>query len=608
MKKSHKKYKAPKKSFISRTSAATNQPNYLSPKPSIEEITTKINSSCKQDILQKNTSASLIQKFLYIFRPDKINFKCFFGHKWGNGCICSLCGAIRPSEKGHDWSKNCESCTRCGKIRPNAHAWKKCTCEKCGKTRDEAHDWAGCKCKKCGKTRDEAHEWVGCKCEKCGKTRYYAHQWIGCKCGKCGETRDEAHDWTKDCEKCTSCGATRCNIHAWKGCTCQICGSSVPAGVKRLQEKVIANLSEFPCHTLENIWQGLLDKLLDKLDNLNYDVIIAGTREEAVQFLMFAISKSLEAYDEGLDINSMMISNVRHERPQVYGNEKIAAMEVRWNLGKPEKISDGYSRQRVAKRLIFNSTGDYECIVAAYRSDLSLEALEFNEKEIIPLLCFNDGFQRPLSFSPKIRKYRLDGWNIEFYIPIDWKVNFEDQPNPPSYCVFGISGQRETGSQPSLLLFTQIVEESGEDLSVYMDEAERQLRKKFDNFTLIKKWKDNYQDCPSVIMEYQYQGSGGIIQELNMTTFFGKQHLLAFQFICEADKDTVEQDRILQHKIINSLKVGMRGIRVPYLSPLGKSASKCAVCGSHLSEPNALFNKRESVVFLCDQCWRWNPT
>lgn len=72
----------------------------------------------------------------------------------------------------HDWSKDCEKCSRCGKTE-NHHDWSKdCQkCSRCGEIRDDAHDWsANCeKCNKCHITREGAHVWEGDKCSVCGE-------------------------------------------------------------------------------------------------------------------------------------------------------------------------------------------------------------------------------------------------------------------------------------------------------------------------------------------------------------------------------------------------------------------------------------------------------
>ncbi|HEY5593066.1 MAG TPA: hypothetical protein VIK55_18880 [Paludibacter sp.] len=153
-----------------------------------------------------------------------MSFKCKIGlHSW-NGCKCSDCDKIRDEQ--HDWSHDCEECSRCGKTkesRPsfkNDHGqWQKSVI---------THDWSNdCeKCSKCGKSRDNQHNWSeDCeKCSKCAKTRENQHDWKGCKCSKCGKTRDEQHDWSKNCEKCSNCSKLRSNAHVWMDSVCTNCG------------------------------------------------------------------------------------------------------------------------------------------------------------------------------------------------------------------------------------------------------------------------------------------------------------------------------------------------------------------------------------------------
>ena len=56
-------------------------------------------------------------------------------------------------DHGHDWSKDCEKCSRCAMARSGSHTWHGCKCSKCGETRDHGHDWTkGEKCSICSKT------------------------------------------------------------------------------------------------------------------------------------------------------------------------------------------------------------------------------------------------------------------------------------------------------------------------------------------------------------------------------------------------------------------------------------------------------------------------
>jgi len=138
-----------------------------------------------------------------------MSLKCLVGiHEWV-GCKCSRCGRTR--DEGHDWSKDCEKCTRCGADRASTHKWEGCKCAQCGQTRDEGHDWSkDCeKCAKCAKTRRDGHDWSvdPGKCGGCGKIRFSASDTSGrkCSCGTeyCGTTLfDESTVEFLECPKC----------------------------------------------------------------------------------------------------------------------------------------------------------------------------------------------------------------------------------------------------------------------------------------------------------------------------------------------------------------------------------------------------------------------
>jgi hypothetical protein len=116
-----------------------------------------------------------------------MNVKCALGfHSW-TGCQCLKCKRTRDEE--HNWSKDCEKCSRCGTVRTNAHQWSGCKCSACSRTRDQDHDWTkDCEtCSRCGAARANAHQWSGCKCLKCPCQR---HRWIDDKCQQCGAVRE----------------------------------------------------------------------------------------------------------------------------------------------------------------------------------------------------------------------------------------------------------------------------------------------------------------------------------------------------------------------------------------------------------------------------------
>ncbi len=203
-----------------------------------------------------------------------------------------------------------------------------------------------------------------------------------------------------------------------------------------------------------------------------------------------------------------------------------------------------------------------------------------------------------------MRAYSLDEWNLKLDIPAQWEILFQERPNLPNYEIIGVCGPQLYGPKPSVLIMAQIVEDDGEGINAYMNNAEQQLGRMFRNLKMIKKSIGNYKGVPSAIMEYQYQANNGWVQELNVTAFFGGRIQLALQFICEANKETVKSDRIIQNAIINSLKIGSAGVRVPFLEPRGGNSSNCAYCGCSLSKPNATFSGTSSMTCLCGKCWK----
>jgi len=79
----------------------------------------------------------------------------FQGAKWNVqtnphwvGCRCTQCNKTRDEQ--HDWSKDCEKCSKCGKIRVEYHVWNGCECSKCRKIRDEQHELINGFCLMCG--------------------------------------------------------------------------------------------------------------------------------------------------------------------------------------------------------------------------------------------------------------------------------------------------------------------------------------------------------------------------------------------------------------------------------------------------------------------------
>ena len=272
------------------------------------------------------------------------------------------------------------------------HNWSGCRCVKCGKTRNEGHDWSkDCEvCTRCGFCRSNAHKWNGCKCSVCAKIRDDGHVWEGCTCSICGKTRDEGHDWSKDCEICARCGRTRPNAHNWQGHRCSVCGVAEPiTPTGKFQRRVITALSEYPRYTLAHIRQCLL--LPEVVRSYGYNVMVGGTREELAGFVIGVLSRESAAYNRKLDMDAIRVNR----RSRMVSSEpspiEVNAMAVECDLAIQE-TSYGYNK-KVCTRWIFNVdsnlAGDPDCMVACQRTDIPRNLVAPGEKGV-PLVGVRD--------------------------------------------------------------------------------------------------------------------------------------------------------------------------------------------------------------------------
>jgi hypothetical protein len=202
------------------------------------------------------------------------------------------------------------------------------------------------------------------------------------------------------------------------------------------------------------------------------------------------------------------------------------------------------------------------------------------------------------------REYAAPEWNLALDYPAEWSVMLQDHPEPPSYVVVGLVGPKAEGPRSSLLLLTRLGRDTGEGLSAFSSAATAQLRGMFTEFQLIRQQEGVYHGVPCAVLDYSYETDNGRVQELNMTAFFGDRVNLALQFVANADASVADRERAIQLTVVNSLRIGRRGLRVPYLELTGSAASRCAACGCALSRPNALFDGRKPIACYCDRCWR----
>jgi len=169
-----------------------------------------------------------------------MNIKCFLGF--------------------HDYTKDCEKCSRCEKSRINAHLWTaswegiNCECKLCGRKKPhelESQNSENCMCKHCGA---ENHEWVAresiCHCNRCKLERPHVWEdsnlWMNpkyCKCEYCGFQQD--HEWELQYDetlpsslpgrhRCKNCNHYSDPANVWQSCNCKYCNQFRDADVSTL--------------------------------------------------------------------------------------------------------------------------------------------------------------------------------------------------------------------------------------------------------------------------------------------------------------------------------------------------------------------------------------
>ncbi len=235
------------------------------------------------------------------------------------------------------------------------------------------HTWNGCQCVRCGKVRKVGHDYSrDCTtCSRCGSTGNGVHSWEGCECTKCQVTRDWEHDWSQNCEICAKCGRTRSGGkwsggHIWEDGTCKVCGAEKPPPPLDLFTRQFIEImsdGNYQPVTVEEIRKCL--ELPDMRSSYGYEVMVGGTQEEAAEFIYSVLSRNdrypLSA-DEigGLGIYRDICVDGERKVIPIRNFERVVGM-VRTDYG---------FHQRLHTLGAFNSSGRFPCIVAAALCDL----------------------------------------------------------------------------------------------------------------------------------------------------------------------------------------------------------------------------------------------
>ncbi len=200
-------------------------------------------------------------------------------------------------------------------------------------------------------------------------------------------------------------------------------------------------------------------------------------------------------------------------------------------------------------------------------------------------------------------RYVSREWDFSLERPTDWKVDFENQADPPYMLPVGLLGPQGLRGYPALTVQANLVTDSGLSLEGYMDKAEGEVRGYFPGFQIIRRWQEPLLESPTAWMSYTYMGNSGARQELNVTAFIGKGRLLWLQFIAETDRENAPKDMPILEAMVRSLSPGPTGIRVPNLFLTGVPA--CGLCGTRFppgANPNAVFSLTQGMMAICDGC------
>lgn len=203
-------------------------------------------------------------------------------------------------------------------------------------------------------------------------------------------------------------------------------------------------------------------------------------------------------------------------------------------------------------------------------------------------------------------RYISREWDFALDYPAHWRIEFEDQADPPYMLPISVMGPRGLRGHPALTVQIAVVSAEGHSLDEYMHKAESDLRAMFPGFHPLRRWRQPLLGAPTAWMSYQYQGSSGPRQELNVTAFIGQARLLWLQFIAETDREDAPKDMPVLEAIIHSFRPGPTGIRVPHL--VLTSVPACDLCGKRFApraKTNAVFNLESNrLTAICDDCRR----
>jgi len=227
-------------------------------------------------------------------------------------------------------------------------------------------------------------------------------------------------------------------------------------------------------------------------------------------------------------------------------------------------------------------------------------------KEVSCYIC-GKIFMMPVSPSSETGKtYTNASCNFSLAHPSDWKVEFENRGVAGSQWTETVRlvGPMGSAARPYLTVVTALVKNDGKSLAAYMDKAEQDLSNGFSNLRILSRQEGTLLGWPTAWMTYTYQGDSGSRQEMNVTTFFGREWVVWFQFICETDVRQSSDDFPIFERIVRSLRINSGGLRLD-INLVGPLCVKCHRPGSTGDYPKPVFDPTVgNVIPVCDRCWK----
>ncbi len=194
-------------------------------------------------------------------------------------------------------------------------------------------------------------------------------------------------------------------------------------------------------------------------------------------------------------------------------------------------------------------------------------------------------------------------YNIGLPYPSGWRVVDENQTNQMPWtmpvCLCAIE-KKDDQPNPYVTILTNIFDDDGSPLSVYMNKAQQDLSGHFANFEMIGARETLHMGWPSAWLTYEYDSDAGRVRELNVTTFIGRGRQVAIQFLGEgAAKDQAQLFPVFE-QMIAGITLLNGWIVHPHVQLTG--VGECSMCHRSVSHDPVTCGMSLEQGRLCGIC------